>query len=199
MKSVKCYLVKIRNSKGFVDEKKFSFDFFQLEKNIFLYQDHAIMKPASEKSLPTPWHQDEAYWDPTLSYESLGVWVALQPVNVENGCMQFVPGSHKLDVLTHHTQDNNPRIHGLELDDTNQYVKNIAQCPLPAGGATFHHCRTIHYTGANHSSETRRAFTLQFQCGTHARETPRDNTWNDTKITEREKRAKLSGWNFRAP
>ncbi|CAF4663935.1 unnamed protein product, partial [Rotaria magnacalcarata] len=45
------------------------------------------MKPPTSKSLPTPWHQDEAYWDPTLTYESVGVWVALQSVSIENGCM----------------------------------------------------------------------------------------------------------------
>ncbi|CAF2505623.1 unnamed protein product [Rotaria sp. Silwood2] len=162
--------------------------------------DHAILKPPTSNSLPTPWHQDEAYWDPTLFYESLGVWVALQPVSLENGCMQFIAGSHLLfDVLPHHTQNNNPRIHGLEIDNPNEYIKNVISCPLPSGGATFHHCRTLHYTGPNHSNEPRRAYTLQFQCNTKKREQPRLNTWNEIKTTEREKRAKESGWTIRAP
>ncbi|CAF1194711.1 unnamed protein product [Adineta steineri] len=162
--------------------------------------DHAILKPPSVNSLPTPWHQDEAYWDPTFTYESLGVWVALQPVSVENGCMQFIAGSHRTsDVLPHHTQNNNPRIHGLEVDNPSDYQKNIISCPLPIGGATFHHCRTLHYTGPNCSNEPRRAYTLQFQCNTKKRDEPRLNTWNEIKTTEREKRAKESGWNLRAP
>ncbi|CAF1112308.1 unnamed protein product [Rotaria sordida] len=162
--------------------------------------DHAILKPPTSNSLPTPWHQDEAYWNPTLIYESLGVWVALQPVSIENGCMQFIPGSHRMyDVLPHHTQNNNPRIHGLEVDNPNELTKNIMSCPLPSGGATFHHCRTLHHTGPNCSSEPRRAYTLQFECNTKTREQPRLNTWNETKITEREKRAKESGWTLRAP
>lgn len=166
----------------------------------FVPQDHAILKPPSSKSLPTPWHQDEAYWDPNLQYESLGVWVALQPVSADNGCMQFLPGSHRtFDVLPHHTQNHNPRIHGLEVDEPADFVKNVAQCPLPSGGATFHHCRTLHYTGPNQSSGPRRAYTLQFQCDTKPRDHPRPNTWNETKITAREQRAKDSGWNLRAP
>ncbi|CAF3810231.1 unnamed protein product [Rotaria sordida] len=162
--------------------------------------DHAILKPPTSNSLPTPWHQDEAYWNPTLIYESLGVWVALQPVSIENGCMQFIPGSHRMyDVLPHHTQNNNPRIHGLEVANPNELTKNITSCPLPSGGATFHHCRTLHHTGPNCSNEPRRAYTLQFECNTKIREQPRLNTWNETKITEREKRAKESGWTLRAP
>ena len=63
------------------------------------------------KSLPTPWRQDEAYWNPTLFYESLDVWVALQPVTIENSCMQFIAASHRIsDVLFHHTHNNNPRL-----------------------------------------------------------------------------------------
>lgn len=162
--------------------------------------DHAIMKPPNSQSLPTPWHQDEAYWDPKVIYESLGVWVALQPVSVENGCMQFIPGSHRTsNVLSHHTQNNNPRIHGLEIDQPDEHAKNAVSCPLPSGGATFHHCRTLHYTGPNRSNETRRAYTLQFQCNATTRDPPRPNGWNETKITAREQRAKESGWSIRAP
>ena len=158
------------------------------------------MKPATSKSLPTPLHQYEAYLDPTLTCESLGVWVALQPVNVQTGCMQFVPGSHRQgDVLAHHTASNNPRIHGLEVNEAENFLTKLVACPLPSGGATFHHCRTLHYTNANQGNEDRRAYTLQFQCNTKKRDEPRENSWNETKITEREKRAKESGWSLRAP
>ena len=158
------------------------------------------MKPSSSQSLPTPWHQDEAYWDPKLSYESLGVWVALQAVSVENGCMQFVAGSHRTgDVLPHHTHEHNPRIHGLEVDHPEELTKNVVSCPLAGGGATFHHCRTLHYTGPNQSGQARRAYTLQFQCKSSERKEARANHWNESKITAREKRAKESGWSLRAP
>ena len=39
----------------------------------------------------------------------------------------------------------------------------------------------------------------KFQCNSKQRDQPRLNTWNETKVTEREKRAKESGWNIRAP
>src|SRR5205085_8106879 len=121
--------------------------------------DHAILKPALH-GVETPWHQDEAYWDPAFEYESMSIWISLQEATEENGCMWFVPGSHRLDVLPHHSIDNNPRIHGLEVDGAD-VVKAIA-CPLPAGGCTIHHNRTLHYTGPNRSSQPRRALILGF-------------------------------------
>src|SRR5688500_12136607 len=78
-------------------------------------REHAILKPA-RPGAATPWHQDEAYWIPALSYNALSIWIPLQPATLANGCMQFVPGSHKHEVLPHHPINNDPRIHGLEAD-----------------------------------------------------------------------------------
>src|SRR5947207_2013920 len=77
--------------------------------------EHAILKPPS-RGAETPWHQDEAYWDPTAEYQSLSIWIPLQDATVENGCMQFIPGSHRMEVQTHHSIGNDPRVHGLEID-----------------------------------------------------------------------------------
>ena len=44
---------------------------------------------------PTPWHQDEAYWDPRFDHEGISIWIPLQDVADDNGCMVFVPGSHR--------------------------------------------------------------------------------------------------------
>jgi ectoine hydroxylase-related dioxygenase (phytanoyl-CoA dioxygenase family) len=61
----------------------------------------AIMKPP-QLGAPAPWHQDESYWKEELEYNSVSIWVPLQEATLENGCMQFIPGSHKGDVLPHH-------------------------------------------------------------------------------------------------
>ncbi|HEY0866132.1 MAG TPA: phytanoyl-CoA dioxygenase family protein, partial [Fimbriimonas sp.] len=110
--------------------------------------DHAIFKPA-HSGAPTPWHQDEAYWNPAVDYNSLSIWVPLQEATLENGCMQFIPGSQNLEVQPHHSIGNDPRVHGLEIDEVDD--SSAVACPLPAGGATFHGSRTLHFTGANRS------------------------------------------------
>ena len=75
----------------------------------------AIMKPPGTGA-PAPWHQDEAYWKEELEYNSVSIWVPLQEATLDNGCMQFIPGSHKGEALPHHPIDHDPRVHGLEVD-----------------------------------------------------------------------------------
>jgi ectoine hydroxylase-related dioxygenase (phytanoyl-CoA dioxygenase family) len=148
--------------------------------------DHAIFKPA-RFGAETPWHQDEAYWNPALDYNALSIWIPLQPATLDNGCMQFVPRSHRLDVLPHHTIGNDPRVHGLEVDNAN--VSGAVACPLPPGGATLHHNRTLHFTGPNRSDVPRRAYILGYGTPPQPAAQPRVYYWNETKQTPRQQRA----------
>jgi ectoine hydroxylase-related dioxygenase (phytanoyl-CoA dioxygenase family) len=151
--------------------------------------DHAIFKPA-HIGAATPWHQDEAYWGAMMEYNSFSMWVPLQPATLENGCMQFVPRSHRLEVLPHHCINNDPRIHGLEVDAAD--VSQAVACPLPPGGCTIHHNRTLHYTGPNRSDIPRRALILGFGTPAQPRATTRSFPWNDAKQTPREERARAA-------
>jgi len=123
---------------------------------------HAIFKPAKHGAT-TPWHQDEAYWGPDWEYRSMSVWVPLQDVDEENGCMQFIPGTHKQDILPHQPIGNDPRVHGLEVAPEAEIdLSHAVICPLEAGGATFHPSRTLHFTAANASERPRRALIMMF-------------------------------------
>ena len=152
--------------------------------------EHAILKLAGY-GVATPWHQDEAYWDPTYEYEALSVWMPLQPATIENGCMQFVPGSHRMDIQPHQSIGGDPRVHGLEIDKSVD-VSNALACPLPTGGCTIHHCKTLHYAGPNNSDVPRRAYILIFQLPPRKRDTPRRFPWLDIRETARQERARLS-------
>lgn len=152
--------------------------------------DHAILKPAGHGA-PTPWHQDEAYWDPMLEYQSMSFWMPLQEANEANGCMQFVPGSHKLEVLEHHSINHDPRVHGLETDGVDE--TQAVACPLPPGGCTIHDSRTLHYAGPNRSDVPRRAYIMVFGLEPSERKTPRSFPWNDKKKTARDARAREAG------
>jgi hypothetical protein len=150
--------------------------------------EHAILKPPFNEQ-DTPWHQDEAYWSPDHDYHSVSVWMPLQDVNMDNGCMCFVPGSHKWEVQPHHCINHDPRIHGLEIDDPKKFSVGAVSCPIPAGGATFHPSRTMHYAGPNRTAIPRRAYILGFGAPSTKRETTRDFYWNRQKQTPREARA----------
>ena len=60
--------------------------------NIQLFHDQALYKPAHHGG-PIHWHQDNAYWQcspPNL----VSCWLTLDDVDVHNGAMQFLPGTH---------------------------------------------------------------------------------------------------------
>ena len=153
--------------------------------------DHAIRKPPFA-GVPTPWHQDEAYWEPDMDHNALSVWIPLQAATLENGCMQFVPGTHREEVLPHHPIGHDPRVIGLEVDDPETHAARAVACPLPAGGATIHHNRSLHFTGLNRSTEPRRAYIMTFGTPAKPRDTPRDFYWltqQKTKWQERKNEA----------
>ena len=157
---------------------------------------HAIFKPA-QHGATTPWHQDEAYWNADLEYRSMSVWLPLQDVDESNGCMQFIAGSHRGEIVKHQSINNDPRIHGLELPPDSEVDTSAPTiCPLAAGGATFHGPRTLHFTAPNHSDRPRRALIMMFgapakkraEMGLEARRFP----WMEEKRTARNERAKAA-------
>ncbi len=156
-----------------------------------VYQgEHAIFKPA-RYGAATPWHQDEAYWNPAMDYYSISIWIPLQEATIENGCLWFVPGSHHWEIVPHHTIGHDPRVHGLEVDEAD--TSDAVACPIPAGGCTIHLNRTLHYAGPNTSEIHRRAYILGYGHPPKPRTEPREFPWNASKQTPREERARAAG------
>jgi ectoine hydroxylase-related dioxygenase (phytanoyl-CoA dioxygenase family) len=131
-----------------------------LGKDAALYGEHALLKPA-RIGPHTPWHQDEAFRSPDFQYKELSIWLALQPVDMVNGCMQFIPGSHKHEVMEHRSPGGDKSLHPLECCGPFQPADAVP-VPLPAGGCTIHDMRTLHYTAPNTSEAPRLAYILIF-------------------------------------
>jgi hypothetical protein len=134
---------------------------------------HAIRKPP-RSGAETPWHQDEAYWDPAYDHPAISVWIPLQPATLDNGCMQFVAASHRGEVLDHQLIDR--RADGLRLRDPSLVGEAVA-CQLPPGGATIHAARTLHRTGPNTTDEPRRALIMAFRAPPTPRADGRTFPW----------------------
>jgi hypothetical protein len=136
---------------------------------------HMIRKPPGGREVA--WHQDHAYWLPELDYCAIGTWLPLHDVTVEMGAMQFIPGSHKRGLLRHrHVEE---PIHNLLTADEPFDSESAVPCPLKAGGATFHHSETLHYTAPNTTDRTRLAFPMEFQLAPVRRPTPEPMPWVD--------------------
>lgn len=146
------------------------------------FGEHMIFKPAGAGA-ETPWHQDMAYHNPAAIERSINFWMPLDDTDEENGCMRYVPGSHRSDVLPHHSIGNDPRIHGLEVDEPGQYQGVSVPVPLRAGGCVLHLPTTLHFAGANMSRRQRRAYILIMNAKPVPRAAPIDNYWMREKRT----------------
>ena len=134
--------------------------------NIQLFHDQALYKPAHHGG-PVFWHQDNAYWQ-CVPATLVSCWLTLDDVNVDNGAMQVIPGSH-LQALEHDRSAST----GALLDNAERVDSSRAvEIELPAGGAMLHHCQTFHYTAPNKTARERRAFAIHFMTpGTKSRRT----------------------------
>lgn len=107
------------------------------------------------------WHQDYSYWTRTKPIAHLSCWCGLDDSTKENGCLQYIPGSHEWGLLP------KPVIAG-ELqgikDFLNEEQKKQFENPqfaeVKAGEAIFHHPLTLHGSGSNTSAKPRRAFVI---------------------------------------
>jgi hypothetical protein len=136
---------------------------------------HMIRKAPGARA--ASWHQDHAYWQPEFDYKALGVWLPMHDVSVEMGAMQFIPGSHKGGLLRHRQEDD-PAHNVLTVADPVDPRLAVA-CPLKAGGATFHHSETLHYTAPNATDRARLAFPMEFQVRPVRRAIPEEMPWVD--------------------
>jgi len=126
-------------------------------RGIRLFHDHALWKMPQD-SKPTPWHQDFPYW-PMNEPGALSAWIPVDDVDEQNGCMMFVPGSHKLGKLTGIDLTNPTDIFEF-LNDAGEMRKSAVKVPLKKGSCTFHNGLTFHYAHANLSDKPRRVLAL---------------------------------------
>ena len=137
----------------------------------------------------TPWHQDEAFRDPNFEYNELTVWVALQEVMQETGCLQFIPKSHAAPVLPHRSANNDPTSQAIECIGDFEAATAVA-CPLKLGGCTIHNQRTLHCAAPNVSDVPRFAYIMTFGVTPRPRAEARAFPWLSQKQTQIQVRKK---------
>lgn len=109
----------------------------------------------------TPFHQDGQYW-PITPLATCTVWIAIDAATVENGCLQYIPGSHKDNRLKTHFVTDDPNVTLNQELERREYQKEAAQnLILPAGGMAFHDVYIAHGSDENRSPDPRRGMTLR--------------------------------------
>jgi hypothetical protein len=125
-----------------------------LGDDIVLKFNSCFLKPARTGSA-TPWHQDNGLWRDGDT-ESFNFWMALDPATRANGCLQFVPGSHKGEIVPHVLYPDS--IHGeLPRERVRQVVglHGVHHIELEPGDVVFWHSTLWHYSPPNTSDQGR--------------------------------------------
>jgi ectoine hydroxylase-related dioxygenase (phytanoyl-CoA dioxygenase family) len=121
---------------------------------IRLWHDQLFCKPAKHGGV-VAWHQDYSYWTRTLPMAHLTCWIGLDDSTRKNGCLYYVPGSHRWNLL--------PRT-GLtgDMDEimtvlTPEQKREFRPVPieLKRGECSFHHPLMVHGSYANYSDKPR--------------------------------------------
>lgn len=132
---------------------------------IRIWHDQALIKRPWAN--PTSWHLDTPFWS-FSDRRALSIWVALDDVTLENGCLFFIPGSHKRTSFENAGIGKN--MSGI-FDVYPEFKQTQPQAAvIKAGSCSFHNGLTIHGAHANMTPGFRRAMTCAYM--------PDGNTYN---------------------
>ncbi len=123
------------------------------------WHDQLFCKPAHHGGV-VAWHQDYSYWTRTEPVAHITCWIGLDDSTPENGCLHYVPGSHRWNLLpiTGLAGDMNEIMTVLTPEQQKQF--RPAPVPLKKGECSFHHSLLVHGSYENHSDCSRRATVI---------------------------------------
>lgn len=133
--------------------------------DIVLWGSQIFCKPAGT-GLAVPWHQDGHFW-PIRPLATCSVWIAIDDVTLENGAMQFVPGSQRERRLFDHVRDEsresalNATLAAGQVD-----LAEAAVDDLKAGALSLHDVFLVHGSEPNRSANRRAAFVIRYMPAT---------------------------------
>jgi ectoine hydroxylase len=102
------------------------------------------------------WHQDYGYWyeNGVLYPEMCSVSIAVDPATKENGCIQVIPGSHRMGRINHTLSGDQA---GADMERVEALVERekVVYLEMNAGDALYFHCNLLHRSDRNTSDHPR--------------------------------------------
>ncbi len=139
-------------------------------KPVRYWHDQLFCKPAKHGGV-VAWHQDFSYWTRTTPMQHLTTWVGLDDSSIENGCLQYIPGSHNWGLLDKPllTGEMKGLVQFLNKEQAKQ-LENPIPIEMTKGHGAFHHPLLVHGSFENNSERPRRAFVINvFADGTRSK------------------------------
>lgn len=120
------------------------------------WHDQIFVKPARYGGV-VAWHQDYSYWTRSVPQAHLTCWIGLDDSTRENGCLHYVPKSHRWNLLPRGTLANDMNAVFDVLNEKQKREFQPVAIELNAGEASFHHPLMLHGSYQNSSEKPRRA------------------------------------------
>jgi hypothetical protein len=123
------------------------------------WHDQIFYKPAHHGGIVI-WHQDYSYWTRTKPMAHLSCWIGLDDSTRENGCLHYVPGSHRWNLLPRadFANDMDAILDSLTPDQKREFKP--VPIELKKGECSFHHPLMVHGSYENRTGRSRRAIVL---------------------------------------
>lgn len=131
------------------------------DRDLYLHHSKANRKAAIDGSV-WQWHQDYGSWqhDGIRRPDLMTAMVAIDPSTEQNGCLYFVPQSHRFGRLEAEL-DERTTAYRLWVLPKQRMLELMEQCPDPVaitcrpGDAVLFHCNLFHGSGHNLSRHDR--------------------------------------------
>ncbi len=131
-----------------------------LDGAVRFWHDQLFCKPALHGGV-VAWHQDYSYWTRTEPMAHLTCWIGLDDSTVDNGCVHYVPGSHRWNLLpVTGLSGDMIAIRSVLTEEQWQQFQLPVAVELKAGECVFHHPLTIHGSFENRTTSPRRATVI---------------------------------------
>ncbi len=130
-------------------------------KPIALTQAHhnSLMTKQPSYSSKTLWHRDIRYWSFKES-NLVSVWLALGREFPENGCLGFIPGSHRVNLPAEYFDERT--FLRTDLPESQRLIATAVFPSLDAGDVVFFHSATFHAAGNNQTTQTKLSLVMSY-------------------------------------
>ncbi|WP_072680493.1 phytanoyl-CoA dioxygenase family protein [Arcobacter sp. LA11] len=145
------------------------------EPVLTLAHHNSIMTKLPHESTRTFWHQDRRYWH----FENdnlISIWLSLGDEFLENGLLEFIPKSHKINFSKDRFDENSNFLD--ENKENQKLIETKVHQNLSKGDIVLFHCKTLHHASKNTSNTAKISFVYTVRAKNNK---PLKNTRSDFK------------------